>query len=564
MNTNKILFVFLIFFLAKNKPLNAQISFQWAKSNQGALADEATSVALDASGNVYYAGNFEGVFDLDPGTGTSTVTSAGSKDNFIIKLNAAGNFIWGKVFSGTNNSYITDIATDAANNIIVVGNLLGSADFDPSPSNFVLTAPGSANAGFVCKLDLNGNYVWAKAYTSTTNASASSVEVDAASNIYIGGNFFGTIDLDPGASTLFITTSTTNANGFISRLNSFGTYLNHYIIGVSSSNESVRDLKFDSGSNSLFATSYVESLVSGTGIYAGAADVYFEKLNLNLTAVWNKQFGGSSGEYPTTIDLDINGNVYIAGVFKGNCDFDPLATSSFSISSFNAVYDDIFISKYDMSGNFIWAKQIGSNSLNDYCNGMLVNATGVYITGAFQGSCDFDPSVTVNNLTSSGGQDMYIASVDQNGNYNFAHKFGSSGAETGISIVSDGVNIYTAGYFSNTIDFDFTTGVNTHVSLGSTDPILHKMNLSSVELPEIYDVTELNIYPNPSTENVYINNYNGDEVLLNIYNLNGSLIYSTLTSNKNIQINISRFAKGVYIVNQTKNERTLTKKLIIN
>lgn len=563
MYSHKIFFSLLLFLLLKTDAFTAQVSFQWAKSNQGLLADEATAVALDASGNVYYAGNFEGVFDLDPGVATSTVTSAGSKDNFIIKLDPTGTFIWGKVFSGANNSYITDIVTDAGNNIIVVGNLLGSVDFDPSPSTFVLTAPASSNGGFVSKLDANGNYVWAKTYTSTANASASSVEVDASSNIYVGGNFSGTIDLDPGTTNLFITTSTTNSNGFISKLNSSGAYINHYTLGINSSNESVRDLKFDSGSNSLFATSYVESLVSGTGIYAGAADVFFEKLNLNLTAVWNKQFGGSSGEYPTTIDLDVNGNVYIAGVFKGNCDFDPLATSSFSISSYNAVYDDVFISKYDMSGNFVWAKQLGSNSLNDYCNGMIVTNSGVHIVGAFQGTCDFDPSATVNNLTSSGGQDMYIASVDLNGNYNYAHKYGSSGVETGISIVSDGINIYSVGYFSNTVDFDFTAGVNTHVSAGNTDPIIHKMNLSSVSIQE-NNTNNLHFYPNPVNEELHFENYNSNKVILSIYDLTGKLIYTFTSSEKNFTVSLNNFRKGLYILKQETNGNIATSKLLKN
>jgi hypothetical protein len=563
MHLHKIFFSLLLFFLLKTDALTAQASFQWAKSNQGLLADEATAVALDALGNVYYAGNFEGVFDLDPSASTSTIASGGLKDNFIIKLDASGNFIWGKNFSGTNNSYITDIVADATNNIIIVGNLLGSADFDPSPSTFVLTAPGSSNAGFVSKLDFNGNYVWAKTYTSTTNASASSVEVDAASNIYIGGNFFGVIDLDPGASSINITTNNTSSNGFISRLNSSGIYLNHYVIGASSSDDSVRDLKFDNLSNSLYATSFVESLISGTGAYAGGIDVFFEKLNANLTAVWNKQFGGSGGEYPTTIDIDANGNVYLAGVFNGNCDFDPSISSSFTLASFNAVYDDIFISKYNATGNFVWAKQMGSNSLHDYCNGMVVNTTGVYITGAFQGSCDFDPSVTVNNLTSSGGQDIYIASVDLNGNYNFAHKYGSSGVETGISIASDGVNIYTVGYFSNTIDFDFTAGVNTHASLGGTDPFVHKMNLSSVGLQE-NTKSETHFYPNPANEELHFENYNGDKVILNIYDLTGKLIHTFTSSEKNFTISLNNVKKGIYILKRETNGKIATNKLLIN
>ncbi len=560
---NKFYLLLLVFFLVESKQLNAQVSFQWAKSNQGLLADEATAVALDALGNVYYAGNFEGVFDLDPSAGTSTVASTGLKDNFIIKLNAGGNFIWGKTFSGTNNSYITDIVIDASNDIIVVGNLLGTADFDPSSSSNVLTAPGTSNAGFVCKLDMNGNFVWAKIYSSLTNSSASCVEVDAASNIYVGGNFSGTVDLDPGISNINVTTNASNSNGFISRLNASGIYLNHYTLGISSSDESVRDLKFDNTTNSLFATSFVEGLISGTSNYAGGIDVYFEKLNSNLTAVWNKQFGGTGGDYPTAVDFDSNGNVYVSGNFNGTCDFDPSTTSSFTLASFHAVYSDVFVFKYDNAGNFIWAKQIGSNGLHDYCNRMIVNSTGVYFVGAFQGTSDFDPSATVVNLVSSGGQDMYIASLDLNGNYVYAQKYGSSGVESAISIATDGNNIYTVGHYSNSIDFDFTAGINTHVSLGGTDPVIHKMSLSTVRLKE-NSLDKLRFYPNPANEELHFENHNRELVDLNIYDLFGRLVYSTSSSEKNFTIVLNAVKKGIYILTQEINGEIVTSKLIIN
>ncbi len=166
----KIFISIILLALLGNKQALAQPNFAWAKSNQGLLSDQATAVAIDGSGNVYYAGDFEGTFDLDPTTGTSTVTSAGLKDNFVIKLDASGNFIWGKTISGSNNSYITDMVIDASSNIILVGNLLGTADFDPSTSNSLLAAPGTSNAGYVLKLDMNGNFVWAKIYSSLTTS----------------------------------------------------------------------------------------------------------------------------------------------------------------------------------------------------------------------------------------------------------------------------------------------------------------------------------------------------------------------------------------------------------
>ncbi|MCB0771599.1 MAG: SBBP repeat-containing protein, partial [Flavobacteriales bacterium] len=73
--------------------LNAQ-SFEWTKSFGGSLADYGLSIALDASGNVYTTGYFQGTVDFDPGAGTTNLTSEGSLDVYVQKLNATGNFVW--------------------------------------------------------------------------------------------------------------------------------------------------------------------------------------------------------------------------------------------------------------------------------------------------------------------------------------------------------------------------------------------------------------------------------------------------------------------------------------
>ncbi|KKP34691.1 MAG: Calx-beta domain-containing protein [Candidatus Nomurabacteria bacterium GW2011_GWE1_32_28] len=101
--------------------------------------------------------------------------------------------------------------------------------------------------------------------------------------------------------------------------------------------------------------------------------------------------------------------IYITGSFNGTADFDPGA-SVYNLTSAGGT--DIFISKLDSSGNFVWAKGIGGIS-NDYSNSIVIDSSGnIYTTGYFNDTVDFDPGAGVYNLTSAGGTDIFISKLD--------------------------------------------------------------------------------------------------------------------------------------------------------
>lgn len=160
------------------------------------------SIDVDASGNVYTAGNFVGTADFDPGIGTCMLTAgnASSGDVFVLKLNAAGNFVWAKQFTGEYPRGITI----HANNVYVTGMFAGTTDFDPGPGVYTITATGPGTpAGnhknqFLVKFDLSGNFVWAAHIGSTLFSQGVGLAIDALSNIYCTGYFEGPADFDPG------------------------------------------------------------------------------------------------------------------------------------------------------------------------------------------------------------------------------------------------------------------------------------------------------------------------------------------------------------------------------
>src|SRR5437867_1248716 len=110
-------FLFLSFF-ANN--LNAQY-LGWSKATGGLNFDGGNSVAVDAAGNVYTTGTFQGTVDFDPGTGVTSLTSYGSFDVFVTKFSASGNLLWAKNWGSLLDERGYALALDASSNVYVTG-----------------------------------------------------------------------------------------------------------------------------------------------------------------------------------------------------------------------------------------------------------------------------------------------------------------------------------------------------------------------------------------------------------------------------------------------------------
>jgi hypothetical protein len=197
----------------------------------------------------------------------------------------------------------------------------------------------------------------------------------------------------------------------------------------------------------------------------GASVVYFGKYSAGGNCVWAKAIAGASG-LGLAIGVDGSGNVLIAGGFGGsNIDFDPgPGTATFTALSF-----DIFLAKYDNTGNYLWAKVIGGSG-NENATGISLDASGnVYMTGRFQSTVDFDPGAGVANLNSVGSDDIFLAKYSANGSYLWAGSIGSTGLDISNAVGTDALgNAYITGYFQGAAtDFDPGPGTATLSSSGN-------------------------------------------------------------------------------------------------
>ena len=127
--------------------------------------------------------------------------------------------------------------------------------------------------------------------------------------------------------------------------------------------------------------------------------------------------------------------------------------------------------------DFEWVISNGG-PFSDEAKGIALDASGnSYTTGYFNETVDFDPSAAEMELTSAGGQDIYVQKLSATGTLIWAKKMGGTADEQGFSIAVDGAgNVYTTGYFEGTVDFDPNAGTTNLTSTGDYDVYVQKLS----------------------------------------------------------------------------------------
>lgn len=313
--------------------LNQQGDFVWAKTFKNSFgSSKGITIDVDGNNNIIFAGEFSGTVDFDPDIGVFELTSAGSNDIFICKLDQFGALIWAKSNEGTSIEDCYSMNVDVNNNILLTGRFYSTVDFDPGISTFYLSNTPEEFGGmaFVQKLNSSGEFQWANAIGGYGYDFGEDISSDSQGNVYTLGRFSEDIDLDPGAGDLTITS-------------------------------------------------------------AGNQDVFIQKVDSSGNLIWAKTFGGIAYDYGRSISVSDDGNIYICGYFENTIDLDPSADSAFFTAT---AYYDAFLLKLDTAGNYIWGAAYHGNSYEHPARMVLDSKNNLCIVGFFEGTCDFDPSGT--------------------------------------------------------------------------------------------------------------------------------------------------------------------------
>lgn len=451
-------------------------SFEWAKNIGGTQAQDcqASCITTDNQGNTYTSGYFAGTVDFDPGIGIYNLTANGFADAFVCKLNSNGNLLWAKHFG--HSTFPNGIAVDANGNVFTTGFSEGLGDFNPGIGVYNLQA-----GIFISKLDSIGNFVWAKGFE--TNGRSYSITLDNNNNVLITGYFNNTADFDPGLGYYFLSTINNDPSIFVLKINSSGNFVwakkidgNQLCTGRCIRTDNLGDIYitgnisgtvyFDSNSNPISALSFGTAFVSKFDSYGNY--------------IWARLLGGGSVGYGLAVDG--SGNVYSTGNYVGIGDFNPSDSAIFNLVAVGSV--DVYVSKLNSFGNFLWAKSIGGYGV-DASTGIVLDALGnVYTFGYFGATADFDPGLGVYNIQTGGSGGVvngFVSCLNSSGNYVWASAIGDNPIGNSniycIAGVLDNLNsIYTTGYFQGSWDFDQGPSVYNLTSTGVGNPYVTYIN----------------------------------------------------------------------------------------
>jgi hypothetical protein len=187
-------------------------------------------------------------------------------------------------------------------------------------------------------------------------------------------------------------------------------------------------------------------------ISEGLLDIFLSKFASSGNRIGSKQLGTSGDDIAYAVATDTSGNIYITGSTGGSL---PGWTSSGG--------KDIFLAKFDSSGNIIFVNQFGTNQ-DDVAYGIAVDTGGnIYITGSTGGNL---------GTTSAGGLDIFLTKFDSSGNRIFTQQFGTNQDDIGYGVIADNSgNLYITGS---------TRGILGSSSFGLLDVFLAKFNSSGV------------------------------------------------------------------------------------
>ncbi len=411
--------------------LNQPATSAWAISTQGFSG--INRIEKDANGNIYALGNYTQSATF----GSTTLTSLGDNDIFLAKYSESGTLIWIKSFGSPAGDVANALEIDATGNVIISGYFWDNINFDGTILNFT----GGGSDICLAKLNSNGVVQWAKKMGGMGIDIPADVETDASGNVYITGNYNnGSITFN--GSPNIVLSNAGLYDGFLAKYDNIGNVVYAKNIGAIDDN-TVGDLE-PSGSNMLLTGSYSGTVTLGNGVsltsFTGGRDSFLATFDLNGNCQSSISLGSSQASISKILS-ESSTFFYIAGSVSGTTNIGGQQVNLNPGSS-------SFFAKVSSSLSVLFVKALPCPQSSS-ASSMKLDANGnLNIVGNFTGSI----TNYNNTLQSKGESDVFLAKFSPSGSPLSLLGFGSSGYESGSSIVT-GSTIYISGIFMGNPNF---------------------------------------------------------------------------------------------------------------
>jgi hypothetical protein len=377
-------------------------------------------------------------------------------------INAASqtpDWIWAKSMGGQYEENVTRTLSDEAGNIYLAGAFTTPMLIIGSDTLIHINSLDI----FIIKCNNDGEILWARCAGGSGNEFVHAITADSSGNIYLTGSYY--------SPSLYIGSDTLLNHGageiFLIKYNSDGDLIWTKSIGGNDSD--VGDfISTDSEGNVILAGHFQSPVIyfdSDSITNSGSRNILIIKYDAEGNCIWVKYGAGECKATITSFISDVAGNIYIAGNFSSNGII--LGTDTLTSKGFT----DIFLSKIDSNGNFLWTKSAGGDDI-DHVNCIDIDDAGnIYISGDYSGiSIIFEADTLTND--SAYYQDIFLSRYDNYGNFNWAVSLGGTGGDYPYCIDLDNSgSIYLAGTFRSPI---ISSGSSFVVNSGAYDVFLAK------------------------------------------------------------------------------------------
>ena len=433
-----------------------QVSYQWVKAIGGYTSDKGRSIVTDLNGNVYISTflslSSESVAEFNPyGNGSYSYTPTYQGNCVIAKYDAEGNCLWRRVITSTgiNNAsfFVNSIAVSPDGlYLYVCGAYNGQLNIESGSWTSTSLKP------FLAKYDASGNLNWVNDAVLGSGAIAD-IALHSTQPSYV---FFVAGD---GTEAIFGKCDVSNGTMIV----------NDTIKGAAGAGILPLGIALDDNSDVTITGSFTgtmdfdpsSSVINKTSV--GAGDIFLAQYTIGCDYIWAESYGGPGQDIATDIAFNSSGNlIYLTGYFQNMANFGTGAVSVTGIK-------DGFVAKCDNSnGGVLLLSDMKTLGVTDsvVCYGIAIDANDdVYVSGTLNGAGRFYDNVNSDTLNGNGLADIFFAKYNAGLAYGWAKNIGGPGNDAAIDISVQNGNIYTIGYFNDSVDFNIASGIaNRHVS----------------------------------------------------------------------------------------------------
>jgi hypothetical protein len=364
------------------------------------------------------------------------------------------------------------VVVDAGGNTLLAGSFAGTTiDLDPSAGATFLTSTSGGEV-YVAKYSPAGALVWARQVRPTGGgadqyATAVDLATDAAGNVYVAGNFRGSVDFDPGAGTHVLTTAVSNLTSphfrqeqFALKLDAAGTFVWARQIASPGGGAYTGGLAVDTAQNVVVSGSGETGEGGGEG-----ADVLVTRLDPAGAVAWTRRSAIVGTRLTVTVAprslpkvaVDSAGDAIIAGTFHGRPVFGRGEAAQTRLTATGT--DDIFAWKLSAAGSTVWARSEGGSAYDTAYDVAVDAADNIYLAGLLGALADMDPRKGVESILAGEFETAYVSKLSPAGDLVWARQAGRRAGPLGTSyadkvrIAADG-SIYLAGKIAGKVDLD--------------------------------------------------------------------------------------------------------------